>query len=182
LRVRSWRTRLPACVAPTQPPRPARETPRPSGRSSEVKPSGSGLTDGFLYRETWSLYMEIALLFWIGLSFAVSALAHSRGRDGFGWFFGSLLLSPLLALIIVACMPKNTIGLEKRALKGGKMTRCPACREIVSKKASVCKYCRHNFAACKCPNCSAGFVYEQSRSGTNVKCGKCNSTFLYPSL
>jgi len=38
---------------------------------------------------------------WILLSFIMIFLAKSKGRSGFAWFFISLLISPLIAVIIL---------------------------------------------------------------------------------
>ncbi len=122
------------------------------------------------------------ILVWLCLSIAVGGLAQSKGREGFGWFVVALLISPLLALIVIACVPTNSKEIDRRALKGGKMKRCPACREIVSKKAAVCRACRHNFDACRCPSCLAPFVYESQRAGQTVRCGACHVSFQYPTL
>lgn len=49
--------------------------------------------------------MEI-FLFWIVLAIFVGVLAARRGRSGAGWFFlSALLISPLLGLIFVICLP-----------------------------------------------------------------------------
>ena len=53
--------------------------------------------------------MEILfiLLFWLPLCIAVSILAERYNRSGLGWFFFSVLLSPLLGFIFVlVCGPK----------------------------------------------------------------------------
>jgi hypothetical protein len=47
--------------------------------------------------------MSIALL-WFGLSLAAGVAAESRGRSGVGWFFLSLIISPILGLIFVLVM------------------------------------------------------------------------------
>lgn len=39
---------------------------------------------------------------YVALCFVVYAVANSKGRSGCGWFFLSLLISPLIAIIIVA--------------------------------------------------------------------------------
>ena len=51
--------------------------------------------------------MEL-FLFWIIFSFIVGYFATTKSRSGFGWFFFSLLLSPILGLIFVAVLPKKT--------------------------------------------------------------------------
>lgn len=41
-------------------------------------------------------------IIYVALCFVVYAVANSKGRSGCGWFFLSLLISPLIAIIIVA--------------------------------------------------------------------------------
>ena len=50
--------------------------------------------------------MEVAfgIIGWIVLSFVIYAVANSKGRSGCAWFFISLLLSPLIAIIILVCV------------------------------------------------------------------------------
>ena len=47
----------------------------------------------------------LLFIFWFTLAIIVGVVANSRGRSGMGWFFlSALLLSPLLGLILVACL------------------------------------------------------------------------------
>lgn len=50
--------------------------------------------------------MEVFFVFvvWLGAAIACGVWADSRGRSGFGWFFFSVLLSPLIGLILVAVL------------------------------------------------------------------------------
>lgn len=45
------------------------------------------------------------LLFWVVFAVCVGIIASARGRSAVGWFFLSLLISPVLALILVMCLP-----------------------------------------------------------------------------
>jgi uncharacterized membrane protein len=45
-------------------------------------------------------------LFWIVLSFVVGYFAKTKNRSGAGWFFFSLVLSPVIGLLVVAIAPK----------------------------------------------------------------------------
>ncbi|HLZ92961.1 MAG TPA: hypothetical protein VKQ28_14705 [Candidatus Acidoferrum sp.] len=77
------------------------------------------------------------LVIWIVLSVAVAAYAGSKGRSGAGFFFLSLLLSPLIGFIWVAVGASNpqAIGLRK----------CPQCAEWVRGEALKCRFCSHDF-------------------------------------
>lgn len=48
--------------------------------------------------------MEL-FLGWVVFAIVVAIAAGSRGRNGFGWFVLSILLSPLVGLILVLVMP-----------------------------------------------------------------------------
>jgi hypothetical protein len=71
------------------------------------------------------------IIFWIGLSMAVGAWASGRDRNGFGWFFLALLISPLLAGIFLL-------------IAGQAGPPCPFCREHVRADAIVCKHCQRD--------------------------------------
>ena len=45
------------------------------------------------------------VLFWLMFAIVVGIIANSRNRSGFGWFLLSVLISPVLALILVLCLP-----------------------------------------------------------------------------
>ncbi len=78
--------------------------------------------------------MELFIL-WLLLAVAVGVLASNRGRNGFGWFLFSMLLSPLLGVIFL---------LVSKDLKkdDGVRVPCPACSEKVLITASICPHCR----------------------------------------
>lgn len=48
-----------------------------------------------------------ALLFWLALSGIVGVAANTRGRNPIGWFFLSVLFSPILAGLLVLALPNN---------------------------------------------------------------------------
>jgi hypothetical protein len=45
------------------------------------------------------------VVFWLLLALVVAVAAGSRGRSGAGWFFLSVILSPLIGLILVLVLP-----------------------------------------------------------------------------
>lgn len=79
-------------------------------------------------------------LFYMMFAIAAGIFASSRGRSGFGWFFISLLISPLLGFIFLLVLQnmkeKNMMPNEDTHIK------CPDCRELVLKDARVCKHCK----------------------------------------
>jgi hypothetical protein len=52
------------------------------------------------------------LIFWFICAGIVAAAAEGRGRNGAGWFFLAIFISPLLALILVLVIPnlKSSVG------------------------------------------------------------------------
>jgi hypothetical protein len=86
------------------------------------------------------------LFFWVSLAVAVGMFAGSRGRNGFGWFVLSMLISPLLGFIFCAVSSNLKAGaalkLEKEAIPSDKThLRCPKCAEFVLPQATICKHC-----------------------------------------
>ncbi len=51
------------------------------------------------------MIVEILLL-WLGLAMIVGVAANTRGRSGIGWFFLSIVISPLLAGLLVLALPR----------------------------------------------------------------------------
>jgi hypothetical protein len=50
---------------------------------------------------------EMFVVLWIVFSFAVAIAANANGRSGCGWFFISLLISPLFAILLVIAVPSK---------------------------------------------------------------------------
>ena len=81
-------------------------------------------------------------VFWVALSVAVGVFASSRGRSGVGWFFLSLLISPVLGLLFLAVTRDLSSGATASAGPSeATHVRCPACAEWVFPEAAVCKHC-----------------------------------------
>ncbi len=80
-----------------------------------------------------------ALIIWLLLSYAVMIYAEKKGRSRIGFFFLSLLLSPLIALVLLAVGPSNPQGMGLR--------KCPQCAEWVKTEALKCRFCGLDFFA-----------------------------------
>lgn len=82
--------------------------------------------------------MEL-ILFWFIFSVVVGVIASARGRSGFGYFLLSLIISPLIAVILVALLP--SLKRDPNAPTAWTHVKCPDCRELVLNEARVCKHC-----------------------------------------
>jgi len=82
-----------------------------------------------------SFYLIFLVLFLIGLSIGVSAVAGQRNRSPLAWFFISLICSPLMAILYLSALPIET-NLET----DGRVS-CPRCCERIRSYAKVCPFC-----------------------------------------
>jgi len=73
------------------------------------------------------------LVAWIIFALLVAWVADKRGRSFNGWLDVGLLLSPLLALILVAVLGQST--------EGSAFHSCPFCAERIKSAATVCRFC-----------------------------------------
>lgn len=89
-------------------------------------------------------------IFWIFLSILVGIFASSKKRSGFGWFFLSLIISPLITFIILLVAGSSQ----------GTLKKCPKCAEEVKAEAHVCRFCNYEFPKISSP--------EVQRSGISI--------------
>ena len=84
-------------------------------------------------------------LWWFIFAVLVGVAAASRGRSGLGWWFLSMLLSPLIGIIMVAILPSLKPSPAAGASSGGaeayKTRSCPFCAEPIRVEAIKCKHC-----------------------------------------
>jgi hypothetical protein len=95
--------------------------------------------------------MELIVL-WLIFAVVVAVAANARGRNPLGWFVLSSVISPLLAVILLALMPSRREaggGPSWMARHEGKVTRCPFCAEYIQPKAIVCKHCGRDLVEAK---------------------------------
>jgi hypothetical protein len=88
--------------------------------------------------------MEVFFITWLALAVLVGVFADSHGRSGIGFFFLSVLMTPvfsfIVALVVAIAWPITKVT-EAKALKSGEMKKCPSCAELVKMEANICKHC-----------------------------------------
>lgn len=83
----------------------------------------------------------VVFLVWIFLCSAVATVAEKKGRSSRGFFFLSLICSPLIGLITVLCVESNTSVIEAKKIASGESKKCPFCAELIKKEARACRFC-----------------------------------------
>jgi len=80
------------------------------------------------------------LIWWLTLSILAGWIAGSKGRNGFGVFVLSLILSPLIGLI-VALVLERIEQPDPNAPTPDTHIKCPDCAELIKREAKVCRHC-----------------------------------------
>lgn len=63
--------------------------------------------------------MLITIVAWIVLANAAGVIASNQGRSGRSWFFVSVIISPIIAVILLMILPVRSEEAEKRRTNAG---------------------------------------------------------------
>lgn len=77
----------------------------------------------------------------VGLSLMVGIYANAKGRSAVGFFFLSMLTSPIVGIIVAMIVRPTQKVKESWAIESGENRKCPFCAELVKSEAIVCKHC-----------------------------------------
>lgn len=93
--------------------------------------------------------MEI-FIFWFAFSVIAGVVAGAKGRSGAGYFFLSIVLSPLVGIVAAALMPRiePQRQVASIATEPGRIP-CPECAELILPTAKICKHCGSRISTLK---------------------------------
>ena len=74
---------------------------------------------------------------WVLLCILVGIYANSKGRSSFGFFFISLILSPIIGFLMALIAAPH----EDEIMKNKNLKKCPYCKELIKEDAIICKHC-----------------------------------------
>ena len=79
--------------------------------------------------------------FWVFFSIVAGLIARNKGRDAFGYFLLSIILSPIIGVICALIASPNQQRVDNRKVRLGQGKKCPYCAEVIKLKATTCRFC-----------------------------------------
>ena len=86
--------------------------------------------------------MFLLVLLWIPVSLIAALIAGKKGRSRVGFFFLSLLISPIIGLIVACLVSPKHEKIEEKQLASGRFKKCRFCFELIRSEAVICKHCK----------------------------------------
>jgi len=86
------------------------------------------------------------LLIFLFLVFCIPAIvvaseAGHKGKSSAGYFFLSLIFTPIIGALILAAATPNKAIMDQNSVADGSSRWCPRCREAISIYAGICRHC-----------------------------------------
>lgn len=83
----------------------------------------------------------LLIILWVIFSIFAGVIAGNKGRSGTGFFFLSLILSPVIGVAGALVAKPNLETLKYQRLVSGSEKACQFCAELIKTEARVCRYC-----------------------------------------
>ena len=74
---------------------------------------------------------------YLALAIIPALMARARGDSPVAWYLISLLINPVLAAVMLMCLPQEGEAVTRIGL----MRKCPACTGLVQAGINVCPHC-----------------------------------------
>jgi len=99
--------------------------------------------------------MLAVVLIAVAIGLIPAAIASAKGRSFvLWWLFGAALF--IVALPCALLASSDRAALDRRAIDGEGLRRCPACAELVRPEARVCRYCAAALTPTGAPSTAGG--------------------------
>jgi hypothetical protein len=77
----------------------------------------------------------------IALGLVTGGIANAKGQNVIPWFVFGAVLFPLALPSALILLEPNGAELERRAVAGRKLKKCPLCAELIRAEAKACRCC-----------------------------------------